>query len=209
MGRLVTLTPEAMNHHLYGDNSDFMMEYLDYQMDRMSPVAGGTPNRIRQAMERSYEYVSDNLNRYSIHNELSRVGLKELDFYFEDLNSFEELQKANTTMQRWVMAEPRVKKLYLEQNLDGYNGQYNNISGDTYGEDDYDYRRATNGMVLENEEGESYYNQYFEDLMDGDRELDFHEKVAIMNTWDTIRGIMSRSTYDFTLDSEEPQEMNL
>lgn len=210
MGRVVNLSPSALKVSLFGDNSEYMSDYLQYQMQNMGHVLGDVGGSLYDTLNRSYEYVTDSLRKYSIRNELEREGVVELDYYFEDINSFEGLQSANITMQRWIMAEPEVKKIYLDQNLDGYGGSYTNISGNTYGEDDYDYRRVVNNMVIVDEKtGNESLATYIDELHPGDKELDFYDQTHILETWKTIRHIMSTSKYDFTKDSEKPERMNI
>lgn len=210
MGRVVNLSPTAMKVSLFGDNSAYMGDYLQYQMQNMGQVLGEVGSSLYETLNRSYNYVTDSLRRYSIKNELEREGVVELDYYFESIYSFEGLQHANPVMQRWIMAEPVVKKTYLQQNLDGYGGEYVNISGSTYGEEDYDYRRATNSMIMIDERtGESHLATYIDDLHPGDKELDFYDQVHILETWKTIQHIMRTSKYDFTKDSEHPEKMNI
>lgn len=210
MGRVVNLTPGALKVSLFGDNSEYMGDYLQYQMQNMGHVLGDMGGGLYETLTNSYEYVTDSLRRYSIRNELEREGVVELDYYFEDINSFEGLQNANMVMQRWIMAEPLVKKTYLDQNLDGYGGEYVNVSGDTYGEEDYDYRRVTNNMVMVDEvTGKESLITYIDELIPGDKELDFYDQTHILETWKTIRHIMKTSKHDFTKDSEKPERMNI
>lgn len=209
MGRVVSLSPTALRTSLFGDNSAYMGNYLQYQMQNVANVMGTVGNRIYDTLASGYNYITDELRRYGIRNELEKEGMTELDNNFSELLTFEDLQGANLTMQRWVMAEPTLKSIYLDRNCDGYGGSYVNISGNTYGEDDYDYRKVMNGIINIDEDGNESCYTYIDDLLPGDRELDFYEQGQIIQTWQAIRHVMATSQRDFTKESEEPQFMNI
>lgn len=107
------------------------------------------------------------------------------------MNSIEEVQSAKPVMQRYLMAEPSLRKLYSQQRCDGYSDSYVDHEPGKIGEDHYDYRRVMNGIVVDylKPDGEAGWrvNMYVEDLVDGDRELESDEQFAILNGHDLIK----------------------
>ena len=101
------------------------------------------------------------------------------------------------------MSHPQVRQHYLDQNLDGYSDSYSNVFGKEVGKEDYNYRRATNGVI-----GDDGYSLYFEDLMPGDRELDHYEKDILQNTFSAIDWMLEQCQWDFTNKSEQPTKIN-
>jgi hypothetical protein len=100
-------------------------------------------------------------------------------------------------MQRWIMAHPGVRDSYVNQNCEGYSGTYVNMFGDNVGSNHYDYRRVMDGVPIEEEDG--FCLQYFhETLLQGDRELEYGEKMAIVKTWGVIDWMLENSQFDFT-----------
>lgn len=204
MGRLVELSEDALNLSLFGDNSDFMYRYMEEQLD---DYEFDSDSYLYRSLRSSMDYITDDFRRREIRDELRRNRVKEKGFEFDYIDSFEGLRKTNRTTQRWVMAHPEVRKLYLNQDLDGYSGSYTNFT-EGVGKDDYNYRRATNGMLMIDENGDGRIDYYYEDLMDGDSELRQDLKEEIGHMWDFISAQMKLSNRDFTNADDDEAEMN-
>lgn len=92
-----------------------------------------------------------------------------------DLTTLKELQAASLQMQRWLMANPNIRKMYHRQQCDGYSSTYVDVEPSYIGESHYDYRRVMQGIGVEEEDGSTRYDNYLEELKEGDRELIFEE----------------------------------
>lgn len=106
----------------------------------------------------------------------------------EPLLTLERLQTANPVMQRYIMAEPTLRRKYLNQEVDGYSESYVNHHGDAVGMDHYDWRRVMHGVVevdLE-EETDFVFRHFLEDLH-GDTPLTVPMQVDILRTFDYLR----------------------
>lgn len=108
-----------------------------------------------------------------------------------NLDTLEEIQQAKPVMQRWIMANPYVREIYHNQQCCGYDGSYVDMYPNDIGEAHYDYRRVMNGMVVEDDEG-WYVTEYVEDLVEGDRHLQFDEQCDILKTWDLAELFMRK-----------------
>jgi len=97
-----------------------------------------------------------------------------------------QLQHAPDTMLRYLMAEPNIRELYHQNQADGYRDRYTDQQPGVIGVDHYDYRRVTNGMVFEDDDGGWYFDEYAEDLEEGDRELYFVEQFEILRSWQAM-----------------------
>lgn len=208
MGIVHTIPEAALDYVLYGDNSSMVSDYLQSQLAAMPAVYNSFTQRIRDAVTTSYNYVNDALVKYGIINCLQGNNINIVDNYIHEINSFQGLQQANPTMQRWIMSHPQVRELYHEQNLDGYSDSYQNVFGKEVGEDDYNYRRVMSGKFVDLPDGSYKRVIYCDDLMPGDRELEYHEKVAIRSTWDHIDNLLTECKFDFTCNSETPVKIN-
>jgi len=117
----------------------------------------------------------------------------------QPLRSLESLQTAGPVMQRWIMAEPTLRQRYLNQEVEGYDDQYINHHGDAVGRDHYDYRRVMNGIVETTNDDEDWVARiYIDDLEEGERELNFHEKLDILDTWDLVKHYLEEGDEDPT-----------
>lgn len=203
MGLVVDLSGAAIDRMLYGDRSNFLSNYLQSQLAQIGPSFNAMSQRLTDTLLASYNYVNDKLTQYGIRNELSSKGLAYVDNYYTEALDWTSLQNLNLTMQRWAMCHPELRKLYLDQNVDGYSNSYVNITGNDIGEEDYNYRRVMNGVITD-----TGYTIYHEDLLPGDRELDHYEKDIILNTHSAISWMLENCQFDFTNKSEQPTKLN-
>jgi hypothetical protein len=98
-----------------------------------------------------------------------------------------QLQHAPPTMQRWIMAEPTIRKLYHNQACDGYEGTYVDMHPKDIGEGHYDYRRVMDGVVVLDEDGGWHSDQWAEELLPDDTDLPLEDQVDILDTWAAIK----------------------
>lgn len=207
MGMVLSISEPALDMVLYGSKAGVLNNYLMRQMQSLTPAFNDFSARIYNSIQSSYNFINDKLTQYGLMNQLEAQGVQALDNYYQELTSFTQLQEANLTMQRWVMAHPQVRQLYLDQNLDGYSGTYQNVFGKDVGEQDYNYRRAMDG-ALESTDDHWVVKHYLDELLPGDKEPQHYEKVKIRHTYDAIDHILSTCKFDFTLKSDEPVKIN-
>lgn len=107
------------------------------------------------------------------------------------LTTIAELQSAQPAMQRWIMAMPMYRELYHKQLCDGYSDSYVDTAPGVVGEDHYDYRRVTEGIVqmynAEDDQGkyETWkVSTHFEDLQKPEDKLGFDNQCMILDAWD-------------------------
>ena len=208
MGMVINVSEPAMDLLLYGDKSNLISNYLMQQMQNIQPAFNEFSNRIYQSIQNSYNFVNDKLTQYGLYNQIKQSGVNVLDNYYEELLSFQQLQNANFTMQRWVMAHPEIKQLYVNQDIDGYSETYKNVFDKGVGENDYNYRRVMDGVIVSNDDDHWVVKHHLEDLLYGDKELDHTEKVKILTTYDAMDWLLGTCKFDFTSKSETPAKIN-
>jgi hypothetical protein len=113
------------------------------------------------------------------------------------LSTIEQLQTANPIMQRFIMAEPRLRQMYLNNEVEGYSDTHVNLHGDRIGANHYDYRRVMDEVVIVTDDAMEY-NHYYESLAEGDGELTLHEKVDILKTWNMVQQMLDVADEDPT-----------
>lgn len=116
------------------------------------------------------------------------------------LGTLPQLQLADVHMQRWLMANPEARMLFIKQAIDGYTDSYVDMQPGVLGQEHYDYRRVTDGVYMEvPDSDEMVAVSYFEDLHDEDQDrLDFTEQMQILNTWDIMNRILRETDFDPT-----------
>lgn len=207
MGQVINISEPGLDLMLYGDKSSMLNNYLMNQMANVKPAFNEFSQRVFNSIQNSYNFINDRLIQYGLRSQMQNNGVNVLDNQFESLMSFEAIQHANVTMQRWIMAHPEIRQLYVNQNIDGYSGTYQNVFGKDVGVNDYNYRRVMDGVVIDTEDSFAIKN-YVEDLIPGDRELDHYEKVTILHTYDAINHILDTCQFDFTNVTDEPSKIN-
>lgn len=113
------------------------------------------------------------------------------------INDVQHMQAAGLQMQRWIMAEPTIRQMYIRQECEGYGDAYVDQDPGLVGERHYDYRRVMNGIVVEQDEG-WYASTFIEDLRPGDRELMLDEQADILHTWENVRAAIRHRKQDPT-----------
>ncbi len=104
----------------------------------------------------------------------------------QTLNTVEQLQVAPPVMINWIMANPVAREMYHRQEIAGYDEYYTDPEPGKVGEDHYYYRRAVNGLFLENKDGEFVATEWLEDLWDPSDSLDIVDQRSIQATWETL-----------------------
>lgn len=208
MGQVLTLSEGALDMALYGSKAPILNNYLQQQLNQLQPAFNTFASRIYDSIRSSYDWINNKMVQYGILNELNQAGMTAIDNYYMDCLSFEQLQQANLTMQRWIMCHPQVNQYYIDQNIDGYSNTYQNVFGKGIGEDNYNYRRLMD-KVLTSEDDDTWQVKYhLEELLPGDKELDHYEKVRILHTHDAIDWILKTCQFDFTNTSDVPSKIN-
>ena len=208
MGQVINLSDAAADFYLYGDKSNILQSVIQNQIALIKPAYNEFSDRIKSALVSSYNFITDKMVNYGILNQINQAGLQAIDNYYEEYNNFESLQHANYTMQRWIMSHPEVRQLYLEQNIDGYSNSYKNVFGKVIGEDDYNYRRVMDEVLISNNDDNWKVNYYIEDIFNHDKELSYYEKIKVLNTYDAIDWLLDNCKWDFTNVSETPVKIN-
>lgn len=162
----------------------------------MGTVSATTQNWLNKART-FYTTITESDAIQALRNLTAKADLSWKGNNIHYCNSIEQLQAVNPIMQRYIMAEPRIRDLYLNSSVEGYAGSYENYHGDAIGVNHFDYRRVTDEIVMVNED--SYeYTKYYENIPDGDKELEFFEKVDIIRTWNLANQALDAGEMDPT-----------
>lgn len=113
------------------------------------------------------------------------------------LTTIGDVQQAPMKMQRYLMAEPTVRRAYHRQQCDGYSETYVDAAPGFVGPEHYEYRRVMDGVVVESDDG-WYFDQYFDELEEGDKDFLFEEQFDILRSWNTLASAMMAGKDDPT-----------
>lgn len=115
----------------------------------------------------------------------------------------EAIQQADLFNQRFIMACPEIRAMYHANQCNGFSDTYVDASPNDIGFGHYDYRRATDQLMIMSDDGwES--TTYFDDLQPGDRHLVLGEKEDIQLTWEAARYFIKHAKKDPTSRDDDP-----
>lgn len=190
--------PQMFNMLSYREKHPSTLAFIQSQFQNV----GNMLNEAGQAFYSGMQNVFEAANNSEAMRR-ARLAMQKVANVFEadvvrSLFELNELQAAQYTMQRWIMANPMVREMYHGQRCDGYSETYKDQFPGQIGEDHYDYRRVMNGIVQDDPEHDWKCTHYLDELFEGDRELDFTEQVEILNTWQIVEAYMKQGRDDPT-----------
>lgn len=196
MGQVIQVPDVGLDYLLYGDTRPSIEAYLQSQMTHIPQTLLSHGSTIYQALQRGFNYIN-NLAHNVVLKQLENLGLREDDITIYALTSFREFQNANLATQRWIMANPSVRAIYLDNSCDGYSATYMDVDPGRIGPKHYDYMLATDGVLMD--EDDRIVIRYFDrELYPGDRELTTHEKHNIQRLWAASDWLLENTKFDFT-----------
>lgn len=101
-----------------------------------------------------------------------------------ELKTVAEQQNAPLSMRHLIMANPQIRTWYQHQTIEGYSGRYVDHEPGLIGEEHYDYRRVTDG-ILQDDNDSFVCNTYYEETNPDDN-LAFDQQTEVMITWDNV-----------------------
>lgn len=113
------------------------------------------------------------------------------------IETLSDMQNAPDHMLNYLGANTTFRRKYRRNECDGWSGRYKDSQPDLDGEDNYYYRRVTDGITLLNSNGVMETNVYLEVLEEGDRHLNIDEQEDCRRLWETME-------YYFSLGKEDP-----
>lgn len=182
----------------YGRPSERKIDFLRQQFDDPSRAMIFADQNFAQ---RSRQIFESNFNdeamaiRENVRRHLSGVWETDTIRYLSTLEAF---QNAKPTMQRWIMANPFVRNMYKQGRVAGYGDAYLDHVKQGVGRDHYDFQLATSGMASFDDEHGWQATTFFPELLDGDEEPTFLEKVDIFKTWCEVEHALQSGTRDPT-----------
>lgn len=113
------------------------------------------------------------------------------------LGSVTALQGAQGYMRDYIMAHPALQQAYLDEEIEGYNGEFSHFCNGV-GEANLFYRRAMNGVLnLQEVDGKQHLRHtHYNDSLSG--RISFREREDIHKTWRAIDHHRLSSVFDLT-----------
>lgn len=164
------------------------LQFIQTNLQNFSQTLNDVGRNFMESARQVYDQIN---NSEAAH--LARVAIRAARGMFSSnhiapLMTLDELQAAQPTMQRWIMADVTIRELFQKQRCSGYADTYVDVHPGEIGESHYDWRRVMDGVgVIPDDDQPSYFKFYMDELLEGDRTLQACEKNDILDTWDVVK----------------------
>lgn len=196
--RIVQGGQAAFNALAFGSKPPELRSFFEERLQSINAGIGGYSEKFKaRANEMFNSFHGDRVVQ------IAKAALNQVRGFFKpdeivNLTTIEDLQVAQATMRRMIMANPVVRELYHKQRCDGYSDSYVDADPGKIGWDHYDYCRVMTGIVEVTDESWKF-TSVAHDQRPGDSELDFHDQFSIVaQTWPSLEAIMAQAAKDPT-----------
>ena len=176
------------------DDRDYLRDHIENAAVRLGRSAGAF---IERARERFNSFDLRALDR-----KLDAVKRKVRHAFDDDdiapMSRIGEFQQAGINRQRWLMANPKARRLVHQDRMFGWRDTYVDVEPGRFADDHRDYRQVVNGIARTNEEGHRIFEQFF-DVYDEDmrEELKFVDQTTILDSlWTNFEAIIAQGKDD-------------
>lgn len=182
MASIVTGDNLSFKAAVYGERDWRTSEFLSSQFNDISNYAKNTSQDFFKSAYNLYDKISGSTAMRMARQASVAVGNLWNADDIRELINITQMQLAQSTMQRWMMANPVVREKYHKQQMDGYSESYIDLYPKDIGESHYDYRRVMNGIAVDKDDKVLCYT--YPDDLNEEIELSHEQQVDIINTWD-------------------------
>lgn len=194
---------EAADYYLFQEQHPNTYRYIEDRITKAIDTASGHAKSFmdgaRDIYERIRSSVSMKLARAAV-NSMKRTSRENIIHICKDL---EEVRQSSALMQRYIMAQPLVRKSYVKQMIDGYSETYSpsitKINNRTYkdltDEEIPEYRAVMDGVLFEEETFEDsdteranpvvgLKHRHYYDSLDEDNRLQPDQQFMVIQSWE-------------------------
>jgi len=134
---------------------------------------------------------------------LARKALSRLDADFQTdhvmlFTKLSHFQRARAPMQRWIMANPKIRTMYHRQQCSGYQDSYHDHEPGLVGKDHFDYRRVVDGVMFFDDDRRAYYETHDEPGIEEHDRLKPDEQDTILLSWGKAEYLLAMGLEDPT-----------
>lgn len=181
----------TFDYLLYPEQNFLNQSYLENQLTNFNMQVSDIGRKFLEETKHIYNKIND-----SSVVRAAKAAIRAVKGVFHPnsitpLVTLDELRSAQSAMQRFIMAEPTVRETFHLQRCNGYSDTYVDYYPDQIGEKHYDYRRVMDGIIKDIDGPDNEYDwvatRYFDELVEGDRELCLSDQVAVMRSWDIAK----------------------
>lgn len=178
------------------EDREFLRDHIESAAARLGRGAADFVNRARdrfnsfdlRALDRKLDAIKRKV-RHAFDDDTIRPMVRIGDF-----------QQAGINRQRWIMANPKARRLWQAGRMRGYEGSYVDMHKGKIGDDHPDYQIVVNGLCRVKEDGSAIFEQFFDCYdEDGREEISFDQQTTIHDViWANLEAIIAAGRDDPT-----------
>jgi hypothetical protein len=179
----------------YGSIQNAMHDYVNAELAKAQQMVVGMGQQMFQRAESVRDsFVNSNAFRLAeaaIRQVQSMWGMNAI----QPLPELWQVQNAPLVMQPYIMANPMLRNLYMQQRCDGYSGTYFDVQPDAVGESHDDWRKAMSGLLQTKGNDDDQYDvfvTYCTDDAETAKPLSFEAQMDIQNAWVLVEDAIYR-----------------
>ncbi len=157
---------------------------IEYLRNQVQAIGQGWGDTLSASAQNFVSRASESFDRFFSSEALanSRAAMRRVKGMFNrDVVNFcvtaEDFQQASPKNQRYIMTHPVLRKMFHDQMVDGYEGQYIDHQPGVIGKDHRDWRRLHDGDIFEDEDGDLVTTHYIEMTNEEESEIPLDEKM--------------------------------
>jgi len=183
----------AFNAMLYNVPDNNTLTWLNNNMSRAKEVLSGVADHMVNASINMYNKINSNASINAAKALISEQGghINPYVIYSVDYNN---IVNANMIMQQYIMSNPIVQELYVNNMCYGFEETYYNEQPGVYGEDRYEYQRVMDGVL--HEDGDHMSISHYTNT--SDTELNIYDQYSILESWQHAENMILNTANDPT-----------
>jgi len=184
---VIEATPEAFDYITFPNQNPNTQQYIQSQLTNFSDTMTDAGREFMMGARQVYEMIQNSDAAKQAKHVLRKAkGLFKPNIIIEYVD-IDEVKAAQPIMQRYIMAQPDIRKQYHRQLCDGYSDTYIDMHPGMIGHDHYDYQRVMSNIIVELPDDDWKVNIYAHEVIGDDKELSFEDKVNILHTWEIVK----------------------
>lgn len=189
---LISGGSDAFNAMLYTPPSQDKIQHYMNNVNNVVNTLGGLGTDFVNNVRSIYDKFTNNEVISAAKSIIHKTGMHN-DEYTILPYTYDNIHTANLGMQQYIIAYPKVNKLYKDDMCYGFQDSYFNTEPNVYGTDRLDYRRVVDDMLqFESDEDSLGYVMHYSSSDDAD-ELGIVDKVAVIKTWEAVATLISEN----------------
>jgi hypothetical protein len=164
-----------------------LMDYMQQQFQDLYSKIQGHASVFANKAKQIFDFFQSNVVANRAKELLQNTSTIVRDDIIQCFN-YDTIQDAGWLTRRYIMANPDLWHLYVNNRCDGWNDEWVVEDRELPAEDRLDYMHAMDGVLQFDEEGNGFFRFYSTDV---ENPLNLSERLCIKQLWDIAENVMA------------------